>query len=52
MDLGPLEGSKRYFSTHRKNRPYLYFCEWIEGKTKMEMKDDCKKIRSFRKQNN
>lgn len=32
MALGPLEGSKRYFSIHRNNRLYLYFYEWIEGR--------------------
>lgn len=34
MALGPLEGSKRYFSIHRSNRLYLYFYEWTEGRKK------------------
>lgn len=44
MALGPLGGSKRYVSIHRNKTLYLCFYEWIEGKKKMEMKDDCKKI--------
>lgn len=51
MALGPLEGSKRYFSIHRNKTLYPYFYEWIEGKKNMKMKD-FKKICSFRKQKN
>lgn len=36
MALGPLEGSKRYFSIHRNKTLYPYFYEWIEGKKKYE----------------